>query len=312
MPKVWLDLLSPSDADRIAAEHEVGFRIQARDEISEIESSSRMSVVGDVLYLNTPVSYRDADNLPAIEPVGFALSPTHLVTIRFAAMAAFDTYHERFASLDAPSSAGVFAGLLEAIVDRVADVLEQVGLDLAALSRQTFQDGRGPPGSTRAARDLRATLSNLGLSANKIDNLRDTLLGLARIVSFVQQSGVAGEPDDIKKRLATLRADIASLNDYDQQLTAKNKLSARCHHGLHQYRAERGGARADRVLGRRHSADVRRRALRHEFQEHAGIRLALWLPMGLGDDHPERGRADRLVAGEGKDLAHARTVSSVE
>ena len=224
MPKVWLDLLSPSDADRIAAEHEVGFRIQARDEISEIESSSRMSVVGDVLYLNTPVSYRDADNLPAIEPVGFALSPTHLVTIRFAAMAAFDTYHERFASLDAPSSAGVFAGLLEAIVDRVADVLEQVGLDLAALSRQTFQDGRGPPGSTRAARDLRATLSNLGLSANKIDNLRDTLLGLARIVSFVQQSGVAGEPDDIKKRLATLRADIASLNDYDQQLTAKTSF----------------------------------------------------------------------------------------
>jgi magnesium transporter len=221
---VWLDLLNPSDADRKAAEHEVGFRIQTRDEISEIESSSRMSLTGDVLYLNTPVSYRDADTLPAIAPVGFALSPTHLVTIRFAAMQAFDTYHERFAKLDSPCSASVFAGVLEAIVDRVADVLEQVGLDLAALSRQTFKDGRRSPGSARAARDLRATLNNLGLAANKIDNLRDTLLGLARIVSFVQQSGVTCVPDDIKTRLATLRADIASLNDYDQQLTTKTSF----------------------------------------------------------------------------------------
>ena len=221
---VWLDLLNPSEADRKAAEQAVGFHIQTRDEISEIESSSRMSLTGDVLYLNTPVSYRDADNLPAIAPVGFALSPTHLVTIRYAAMQAFDTYHERFATLDAPCSASIFAGVLEAIVDRVADVLEQVGLDLAQLSRQTFQDGRRPPGSTRAARDLRATLSNLGLAANKIDNLRDTLLGLARIVGFVQQSGVTCEPEDIKKRLATLRADIASLNDYDQQLTAKTSF----------------------------------------------------------------------------------------
>jgi magnesium transporter len=221
---VWLDLLNPTETERLAAEKAVGFRIQTREEIGEIESSSRMSAVGDVLYLNSPVSYRDPDDLPAIAPVGFALSPTHLVTIRYAAMAAFDSYKTRFAQLDAPCSAGVFAGVLEAIVDRVADVLEQVGLDLAVLTRQTFRDGRGRPGNARAAGDLRATLSSLGLSANKIDNLRDTLLGLARIVGFVQQTGVACVQEDVKQRLATLRADIASLNDYDQQLTAKTSF----------------------------------------------------------------------------------------
>ena len=221
MASVWIDLLNPSDAERDAAAREVGFRIQTREEIAEIESSSRMSTAGEVLYLNTPVSFRDEDGLPAIEPVGFALSPTHLVTIRYAAMAAFDTYKARFETLDSPCSASAFAGVLEAIVDRVADVLEQVGLDLAALSRQTFRGSRRRAGNARVARDLRATLTDLGLSANKIDNLRDTLLGLARIVGYVQQAGTMAKPDDIRLRLATLRADIASLNDYDQQLTAK-------------------------------------------------------------------------------------------
>ncbi len=224
MPQVWIDLLNPSESDRKAAEQEVGFHIQTQDEIAEIESSSRMSAVGDVLYLNTPVSYRDADGLPAIAPVGFALSPDRLVTIRYAAMAAFDTYKGRFATLDAPCSASVFAGVLEAIVDRVADVLEQVGLDLAVLSRQTFRDSHGKPGIARASGGLRATLGSLGLAANKIDNLRDTLLGLARIVGYVQQTGMACEEDNIRQRLATLRADIASLNDYDQQLTAKTSF----------------------------------------------------------------------------------------
>ncbi len=222
--QVWLDLLNPTETERKDAEQSLGFHIQTQAEIGEIESSSRMSTVGDVLYLNTPVSYRGVDGLPAIAPVGFALSPHHLVTIRYAAMAAFDTYHTQFATLDAPCSAAVFAGLLEAIVDRVADVLEDIGVDLARLSRRTFQDGGQVAGTARAAGDLRATLSKLGLSANKIDNLRDTLLGLARIVGFVQQAGVACVGEDVRQRLATLRADIASLNDYDQQLTAKTSF----------------------------------------------------------------------------------------
>jgi magnesium transporter len=218
---VWLDLLDPSEAERAAAAGAAGFAIQSRSDIAEIESSSRVSRAGDVLYLNSPVSYRDADGGSSIAPVGFALSPTRLVTIRFAEMPVFDLYAEAFAKLESPCSAEAFAGLLEALVDRVADVLEHVGADLDQLSRRTFRGGGKRRSIRRVTAELRATLNAIGMYGETIDNLRDTLLGLARIVGYVQQAAAAWTPEDIKQRMVTLRADIQSLNDYDQQLTAK-------------------------------------------------------------------------------------------
>jgi magnesium transporter len=221
---VWLDLLDPSEAEHAAAEHAAGFAIQQKADIAEIESSSRASRAGDVLYLSSPVSYRDAEGLSAIAPVGFALSQARLVTLRFAAMPVFDAFAEQFARQDRPCSAEAFVCLVEALVDRVADVLEQVGADLDRLSRETF---RAPPrrrSIRRVTRDLRGTLNSIGLHGETIDNLRDTLLGLARIVAYVQQAAAAWTPEDIKQRMATVRQDIASLNDYDQQLTAKTSF----------------------------------------------------------------------------------------
>jgi magnesium transporter len=218
---VWLDLLDPSQAERAAACTAAGFTLQSRTDIAEIESSSRVSRTGDVLYLNSPVSYRDADGGSSIAPVGFALSPTRLVTTRFADMPVFDSYAATFATLATPCSAEAFAGLLEALVDRVADVLEHVGTELDQLSRQTFRGGGRRRSIRRVTAELRATLNSIGLYGVTIDNLRDTLLGLARIVGYVQQAAASWTPEDIKQRMTTLRQDIQSLNDYDQQLTAK-------------------------------------------------------------------------------------------
>ena len=218
---IWLDLLDPSEAERAAAAAAAGFAIQTRTDIAEIESSSRVSREGDVLYLNTPVSYRDAEGGSSIAPVGFALSPARLVTTRFADMPVFDTYTEQFAKLHTPCSAEAFTGLVEGLVDRVADVLENVGAGLDQLSRRTFRSGGRRRSIRRVTADLRATLTSVGMYGETIDNLRDTLLGLARIVTYVQQAAAAWTPEDIKQRMATVRQDIQSLNDYDQQLTAK-------------------------------------------------------------------------------------------
>jgi magnesium transporter len=220
---VWLDLLEPSDAEREAAAQAVGFAIPSRTDIAEIESSSRLSNKGGVLYLNSPVSYRDDDGRSAIAPVGFILSPARFVTIRYAAMKTFDAYEAQFATLKAPGSAEAFTGLIEAMVDHLADVLETVAAELDRLSRLTFRNGAIQKRSNVkwVTSNLRTTLTGVGHCGQTIDNLRDTLLGLGRIAGYVQQTGASWVADDIKQRLATVRQDIASLNDYDQQLTAK-------------------------------------------------------------------------------------------
>lgn len=218
---IWLDLLNPTDAEHAAAERIAGLRVPARDDIAEIESSSRLSFEGDVLYLNTPLSYRTPEDEPATAPLGFVLSPSRILTVRFAPSVVFDQFAAHFAQPgEPPSSIGVFVGLCEGIVDRIADVLERVGSDLDGISKRVFRADTADS-SKRTDRSMRATLRGIGRCGDLLANLRDSLLGIGRIAAYVEERARSWTPPELATEFKVLRTDIASLNDYDAQLTGK-------------------------------------------------------------------------------------------
>ena len=222
---VWLDLVSPTDAERATAEKLTGLRVPSRDDLAEIENSSRAYTEGGILYLSMPYSYRTPEGQSDVTPVGFVLSDTHLLTVRFDTLPAFETYASHLSHAERPSSSEAFIGLVEAIVDRIADVLEHAAGDLDQLSKATFQSEDGTRKRTvrRADQELRRILTQVGQFGDRLGNLRDSVLGLGRIVSYAQQAlGKFCSPEQIA-RLTTVKQDIASLNDYDQQLS--NKIS---------------------------------------------------------------------------------------
>ena len=220
---VWVDLLNPTDQERSAAERLTGLRVPAEADLAEIESSSRLSSEGKTLSLSTPMIYRAADGLSKVAPLGFVLSPEHLMTVRFADLPMFDQFAERFVGSPAQScSVAAFLGLLEAIVDRLADILEHVGGDLDALSRRVFRPERGgTPNAARTDMQLRATLRTVGTAGERVSNIRDSLLGVNRIVLYTDDTAADWIPAHLRPRFKTLRQDIASLSDYDVQLTNK-------------------------------------------------------------------------------------------
>src|SRR5215203_5361712 len=119
------------------------------------------------------------------QPV-FILSPKHLVTIRYVELSTFDAVAGRVRNDETlASSIGVFTALLEAIVDRGADVLEQLGAETDRISRSVFRgdtaDRRHPVRSTRV---LRETLTTVGAIGERVSQARDVLLGVGRIGSF--------------------------------------------------------------------------------------------------------------------------------
>jgi magnesium transporter len=180
--------------------------------------------VNDVLYLSTPLSYRSEDGTSHVAPLGFVLSPTRLITVRFARAPAFDTFAEAFARGEVwhpdsgMCSTSAFVGLLETIVDRLADVLEQAGKDLDTLSRGIFRPHTRRRGVTA---ELRATLSQLGRLGDGLSNIRDGLLGVSRIVNFTPVAANHWLPKDLRPRFKTLHQDLVSLTEYDAQLTNK-------------------------------------------------------------------------------------------
>jgi magnesium transporter len=221
---VWVDLLKPS-ADEVAfIERATGLDVPDFDALSEIESSSRLRAVHGALYLSAPLVYRADSDDPQSTPVGFILTEGHFITVRFEtptsfAIAAKNAY---------PTPHDAFAGVLEAIVDRIADLLERISAELDTVSHRLFRSGpvetgtnRGP---ARAQADLRVILRRIGRSGDLSSKLRDTLLGVNRIIPYVAHNCSAWLPAEEAARLHTLQQDLHSLSEYEAHLTDKLQM----------------------------------------------------------------------------------------
>jgi magnesium transporter len=107
-------------------------------------------------------------------------------------------------------------------------VLEHIATELDTLSHRLFRSGPIGGGRqhtpARESADLRAILRRVGAGGDLVSKIRDSLLGLARIVPYVAGQGTAWLPDSVKARLETMRHDLASLSDYDTHLINKVQL----------------------------------------------------------------------------------------
>jgi magnesium transporter len=219
---VWIDLLEPTADEVTQVERATGLEILSRAEIDEIENSSRVSSHNGSLYLTMPL-VSVSDGAPRSVSAGFILSPDRLITIRFEPSRIFDAFAEALARHQIPvqESSHFFVGIVEAVVDRQADVLEGVRGELEELSHRIFGMGMHPKGRRKVEdRALRATLGGLGRLGDVISHVRETQVGAGRIVPFVQHMA-EWLPVDLRERLETLRQDIASVSDFDTHLNDK-------------------------------------------------------------------------------------------
>jgi magnesium transporter len=220
---LWIDLLeaAPDEVDRV--QKATGMSVPTLEAVSEIETSSRLASRDGALYLSMPL-VRLAKDGPRGISAGFILMSERLVTIRFAPNTIFDTYAEQLprGPNGHETGAHIFIGLMEAIVDRQADALEQVSADLDVISHAIFSMGANQEGG-RKTEDiiLRHTLGRLGHLGDLISHVRETQVGAARIIPYVTVMSVDWLPKGLKPRLATLRRDIASVSDFDTHLNDK-------------------------------------------------------------------------------------------
>jgi magnesium transporter len=219
---VWIDLVDPTDEERARVERETGLELPTRADIEEIESSSRVYAEGGALYLSSPVLETPDCTTGAVNVVGFVLSPDTLVTQRFGMVKAFDAVASAAARTAPASARDVFLKLLEAIVDHAADALERASAELEQVSHESFRTDHGRRNKAKTSEALRRALRRIGRMGDGLSHVRDTLLGFGRIVTFVRENNATARLTQAEAvRLEAVRADIASLNDYQAHLTAK-------------------------------------------------------------------------------------------
>ncbi|HEY2028280.1 MAG TPA: magnesium transporter CorA family protein [Myxococcales bacterium] len=209
----WIDLSSPSETELRQVRALTGLEVPTQEQVSEIESTSRLAFEDGSYWLSTPlVSSAHGGHLMVV-PVGFVLSEKHLLTVRFAEVKAIDA---ALSTCKETSAQGAFVHVLEVVIDRLADALERASADSEVLAHETF---RTPPQPGRRARDLRETLRQVGAVAEHNSHVRDALLGVGRIAAYANT--VDGAPRIDAGRLSAIRADVASLTDYESHLAGK-------------------------------------------------------------------------------------------
>ena len=163
----------------------------------------------------------DTDDL-LMAPVTFVLFSDKLITVRYHEPRAFKTFPQRAAKvgLGCTNGEAVLTALLEAIVDRLADILERAQRDVDAISHAIFDiDVRKPSDETQ---NLNGVLRQIGRKGDLSSNIRDSLLSLQRLTGFFGQLTTQRRSDkDLRGRVKTLSRDVQSLTDHSSFLSQK-------------------------------------------------------------------------------------------
>jgi magnesium transporter len=218
---VWIDLVSPSPEEEAALEARLGVDVPTREEMEEIEISSRLYQDRGAVFMTANLPAQTDQDHPVMAPVTFILAGPRLITVRYHEPRAFVTFPLRASRVDLGCGNGeaVLVALLEAIIDRLADVLERAGREIDATSRSIFRHKGSRP---TVSRDFQGMLEEIGRKGDLISNIRDSLATMERLIGYLGHVTLQRKSEaDLRARVKTLARDASSLNDYVSFLSQK-------------------------------------------------------------------------------------------
>ncbi len=213
---LWVDLLEPTLEEEKAVEQFLTIDVPTREEMKEIEASNRLYEEDGALYMTLTVVAKIDTDRPITAAVTFILARNRLITNRYHDPLPFRkymAYAERHPSV-CSSAQMLLAGLLEAIVERIADVLERVGGDLDELSSGVFAPPSRESKANRVSHDLRAAMERIGRNGDLLSKARESLTSLGRMLTFVMQSTAVVLTGEERSRYKTLSRDVLALADH--------------------------------------------------------------------------------------------------
>jgi len=210
---VWIDLLNPKEAEVTKVERALKLDVPTREEQREIEASSRLYQENGAHFMTATVLYQADMTEPVATPITFILAGNRLITLRYAEPRAFAIFAARCARPDSNLTSGmtVLIGLIEAIVDRLADFIERIQGEVDKLSHSIFEMKGGA--ATRQQR-FDVSLKSIGREGEITSRARDSAHSLGRLLTFLAHAANERKEDKlVKARIRTAARDVASLTD---------------------------------------------------------------------------------------------------
>jgi magnesium transporter len=218
---VWIDLVKPTPEEDKAVERLAGIAVPTREDMQEIEISSRLYIENGGRYMTATLMCQSDTDMPRTTPVTFILAGHRLVTVRYDTPKPFPMVETKLARSCSPGITGemVLMELLDAVIDRCADILERIGSEVDTVSHDIFEPESERHGQAKRYSQILVAIGRKGDLTSKV---RESLVSIGRVVAFMSavMEGVKWSKD-MREQLKTMQRDVGSLTDHASYLSGK-------------------------------------------------------------------------------------------
>ena len=215
---IWFDLVQPTQQEDKLVESVVGISVPTREEMQEIEVTSRLYVENGARYMTATLMCQSDTDTPKTTAVTFILSGHRLITVRYDEPRPFMIVGTKLARVCPAGVNGesVLMELLDAVIDRAADILERIGAEVDRVSHDIFE----PEADQK--RSHQEILRSIGRKGDLTSKVRESLVSIGRVLLYL-----ANEADSMRwaketrSQLRGMQRDVQSLSDHATYLSSK-------------------------------------------------------------------------------------------
>jgi magnesium transporter len=244
---VWIDLIDPTLEEEQYIEKKLNIDTPSREEMDKMEIISPFYKEGTAYFMTITIIHQPEAEYPEGTAITFILTPTCLVSVRFTRPRSFSSFAARALrkSILCSSPEEVLEGLVEAMVNRIADILEKVGNELDTLLKGVFvqphvavnelpdasklkeiDDGHVKKKVRNSSDYYNEIMRKIGKGGNIISKSRESLVSINRMLIFFSQieDGKYMTKREHRTRFKHLSREIHSLSEYANFLSQKNSF----------------------------------------------------------------------------------------
>lgn len=209
---LWVDLVNMSREEEILIENFLSIDIPSKEEMEQIEVSSRLYVENNATYFIMSLINH---NLTSIinHSVTFILFNNILITVRYnEELKSFNSFGQRL--VKDPNkyieTNEIFLELLTIIIEILGDVLQDVRQNIDKLNREIFLTDP----SSKEKPNYAEILKKLGQQGSFLAKTEESILSISRAINYSQQSNKFTKNKPQILRLATMLVDLNSIAEH--------------------------------------------------------------------------------------------------
>lgn len=216
---LWIDLLNPTKEEEEWVKNNIDLMLPSREEMSEIELSSRLYKEQDVLFMTASMVAQSASSDPKRDAVTFILTKKQVLTIRYIEPYAFQLFISKLQKTGPlhHNATGFLIELLESTINRLADILEVIGRNLDQFSKTIFHFNDHSDDKL----DYQILMQQIGNNGDLTSKAHESLVAFHRLITFFSQAIGTAIDNDVHTHLSTLHKDITALNEHANFMSGK-------------------------------------------------------------------------------------------